>query len=86
MGGTSDWNDFRMFDIPTTGKPRKRGFQSRSGNFKWRQSGGYVIDMRDMSYLHLLNAIKICQATGNNGKAEQLRIVLNERATEGKAE
>lgn len=56
----------------------KKTFQSGSGNFKWRTKEG-IIDMRDMTDDHLINAIKICKQRNNSGKMLQLKQVLNER-------
>lgn len=67
----------RMFD-PTPTRRKRKQFQAGAGNYKWRTANG-VIDMRTMTNEHLRNAHRVCERTGNNGKAKQIREVLRSR-------
>lgn len=69
---TSDENVFS--DLP-----KRRGFQSGTGNYMWRQADGTVIDMHTMTNEHISNAIRICEKYNNSGKKTQLEQILRDR-------
>ena len=73
-------------DVTSPKYRRKKApsFQKRSGNYKWRNKEGQIINMRQMSYEYLANCIKMCDESGNTAKAEQLREVLAARIAKTK--
>ena len=70
--------DYNIDGVFTYKSPRKKSFQSGSGDFNWRTRNG-VLSMYEMSESHLRNAIKLCDDMGNHGKQAQLQYVLKEK-------
>ena len=68
------------------GRQRRKTFQSGSGQYKWKQANGQVIAMKDMSIRHLGNALRMAEAHGNTGKADDLREVLGIKEAEEAAD
>lgn len=55
-----------------------KGFQHGVGFGRWRQAGGAVIEMKDMTERHLKNAINLCRQYGG-GKLAELNAELKHR-------
>lgn len=60
-------------------RSRRRGFQSKSGDYKWRLSSGRVVRMDQMTDEHLANAMRLAE-TKHPDKARQMRETLETRA------
>lgn len=92
VGRTSDLLFDEAFDeaygevfgspVQPSDKAKRKSFQRGAGDYCWRQKGGKVISMHDMTVRHLKNAIRICELTHNSGKADQLQEVLAEKEIE----
>lgn len=62
-----------------TRRPRRATYQSGAGEGKWRDGDGRVRDMDRMSVGHLRAALKVCEARGSAGKADQLRKAIEKK-------
>lgn len=68
--------------LRTLSSASKVSMQSGSGNYRWRTREGNIVNMNDMDIQHLRNAYNMCVRTGNTGKGDQLKEILEKK--EGK--